>query len=436
MSEIRAKVDSFLKACGMSHTIVDLQECCANFLSEMELGLVGQKSSLAMLPTYLEASFDLPRKEKVIAMDAGGTNLRVATVYFNEVGQPVIEKFKKTMMPGIKGELGREAFFNDLTAPLKELWGDSHKLGVCFSYPIDMGPDKDGRVIRFSKEIKAPEVEGQLVGDNLKQALVRQGCSGACSTVILNDTAATLLAGAILRTRTAFSSYIGFILGTGTNLCYIEQNSQITKVQVGGAGFQLVNVESGNFNKLNRGEFDLVLDRATINPDTGVFEKMISGRYLGELGRITLQAAAEAGLFSLGASRKLLELVELSTSELSSFLEEPANAKSVLGVIFTGSEEKDGIAAEYLLNNLVERAAKLSAASLAAAVLRSGAGSNPEQPICIMYEGTTFQRVKGLKSLTDHYLQQLLKENGGRYYQFAQVDNASLIGAAVAGLTN
>jgi hexokinase len=51
-------------------------------------------------------------------------------------------------------------------------------------------------------------------------------------------------------------------------------------------------------------------------------------------------------------------------------------------------------------------------------------------------EGTTFYKLHNLKSQVEHYLDSFLKEQKGIHYEIVSVENATLIGAAIAGLTN
>ena len=53
----------------------------------------------------------------------------------------------------------------------------------------------------------------------------------------------------------------------------------------------------GNTGSLDfiRTEQDLQLDRESVNPGRQVYEKLISGMYLGELTRLLLLAATKAG---------------------------------------------------------------------------------------------------------------------------------------------
>ncbi|HOP75481.1 MAG TPA: hexokinase [Bacillota bacterium] len=437
MQSIKGQMNDFLTRYGINPDRLDMETMCHMFQEEMQRGLHGSESSLAMLPTYLEAAREVPRHEKVIVLDAGGTNFRVATVYFDDAGQAVIGNFKKYPMPGIGEEVRKDEFFRVMAQYLEGNLEASSKIGFCFSYPVDMQPDKDGRVIKFSKEIKAPEVEGELVGENLKKALHQSGATLDYRVVLLNDTAAALLAGQAAATEEVFDSYIGFILGTGTNLCYIEANTNIgKKTGLNPEGSQLINVESGGFGKIPQGEIDLAFDRTTGNPGVFTFEKMISGRYLGGLGRVLLQTAAAEKLFSERVAASLVELQDLSTVEINQFLTAPFSGGTRLGAIVASGQEQDRTVAYYILDRLVDRAAKLSAVSIASAVIQSGKGLAPERPVCILAEGSTFHHLKSLKEKTEYYLQDYLVREKGRYYTIKTMENAPLIGAAIAGLTN
>lgn len=99
------------------------------------------------------------------------------------------------------------------------------------------------------------------------------------------------------------STYIGLIVGTGTNACYVERveraelfDGDTTKP------FVVINTEWGAFGEDGaidkyRTEYDHEIDRGTVNPGIQVFEKMISGLYLGELVRLILLRFAKEGLF-------------------------------------------------------------------------------------------------------------------------------------------
>ena len=53
MKQITGKVRDFLKQNEMDPADISMDQVCQVFLEEMDRGLAGQQSSLAMLPTYI-----------------------------------------------------------------------------------------------------------------------------------------------------------------------------------------------------------------------------------------------------------------------------------------------------------------------------------------------------------------------------------------------
>jgi hexokinase len=447
MGNINSKAGDFLKRHRMHPDQVDMDECCRIFLEDMESGLTGHPSSLEMIPTYIETEKEVSTDKPVVVIDAGGTNFRVAVVHFNKDKQAVIENRLLYDMPGIDKEVSKERFFEIMAGYVSDVVGKSPNIGFCFSYPAQIQPNRDGRLIRFSKEIKAPEVQGQLIGENLNAALAAIGVEEPKHIVILNDTVTTLLAGRAaslgpLPRRASgdagagknYDSYVGFILGTGTNCAYIESNKNITKKpDLDPTKSQIINIESGGFGKAPLGSIDIEFDKSTKNPGEHTFEKMISGAYLGPLSLLTIRKAVKENLFNAVTGKKLSGIHELSTKDISDFLnqqKEPANSLAIA----VAREDIDLMV--ELLEKIVERAAKLTAINLSSAALKSGKGRDPNRPVCIVAEGTTFYKLHNLKSQVEHYLKQYLEGQRGIHYEIISVENATLIGAAIAGLTN
>jgi hexokinase len=437
VEKIKQTVAKFLSKHDMYHADIDMEATCRTFLQEMDRGLAGRRGSLAMLPTYLDIDRRIPRNKPVIVMDAGGTNFRVATVTFKPNGTAVVRSRPVRRMPGIKKEVGKEEFFGTMAGYVASVLRRSQNIGFCFSYPIEMFPSKDGRALFFSKEIKAPEAAGQMIGQNLNIAINRMGYAGRKHVVLLNDTVATLLAGRGSAVGRRYDSYIGFILGTGTNTSYVEQNSKITKAKdIDPAKSQIVNIESGGFGKAPRGDIDVKFDAASVSPGVHIFEKMISGAYLGPLCLKTAHVAAKSGLFSRAAARKLRAIEEATTKDISDFLMLPETGDNPLAKALAGQREEDVVTLYYLVDALVERAAKLTAINLSSAAIKSGKGRNPCRPVCIVAEGSTFYLLWSLKHRVECYLTQYLTNKKAVHYDIINVKDATLIGAAIAGLTN
>ena len=80
------KADIFLREHKLRAGDVDMKQLVELFHSEMLGGLKGEKSSLRMIPTYIEADNEFLKETPVVAIDAGGTNFRAALLRFTSPG--------------------------------------------------------------------------------------------------------------------------------------------------------------------------------------------------------------------------------------------------------------------------------------------------------------------------------------------------------------
>jgi len=424
------KVIAFLKKHKVRAGDIDFEKLIEDFTSEMDNGLKGIESSLLMIPTYIEAENELLTDIPVIAIDAGGTNFRTTVISFDRSGKLNLDEVRNFKMPGLENEISKEDFFQTIASYVKPLINKSDRIGFCFSYATEIFPDKDGKLLHFCKEVQAPEVVGQFIGKSLIETLG----TPQKKIVLLNDTVATLLAGKSKVSGRSYDSFIGFILGTGTNTSYIEQNTNIhTNNKLDKEGSQIINIESGNFNLAARSYLDVIFDNTTNDPGKYSFEKMFSGGYFGGLCLTVLKAAADEGVFSEPAAQKLKRVNNLSTGEVGSYAENAASARNILAACFPGTDDSKNC--RYIINSLIERSAKLVASNLAAVVLKTGKGKTAGRPIMITVEGTTYYKLPGLKSGVENYLNDYLSLKRKRYVEFTEVANSGLIGAAIAALT-
>ncbi len=433
MKETIIRTKQFIDKYGLNEEAIDMKKQCDSFLKEMKKGLQGdEKGSLEMIPTYTTIDAEIKAGDKVIVLDAGGTNFRVALVTFDENLTPVISNYKKTGMPGVHHEVSADEFFSTLADGVESIIDTSDKIGFCFSYAATITPERDGIPIVFSKEIKAPGVIGLPVGASLLEELARRGIDVSNKKiVVLNDTVATLLAGKASKESHNYSSFIGFILGTGTNTAYIENNSEIKKLPHLPSTHQIVNVESGNYN-ISLGKMDELFFQKTEVPSIYHFEKMISGAYLGPFSRLVLEKAIEEGVLSKEFEVRYKEIEPINTTRMSNYLEMPLNEEYDLVRCVTN--EEDGHALYIILDSIIRRAAKLTAINLSAAVLSTQGGVDPRHPVLINADGTTFYKTEGLEFYTRMYLDSFLKKEHHRYYKIVHIDNSPILGAAVAPL--
>jgi hexokinase len=443
-------LSEFARYYGFHYDRIEGAALVEDVLYEMERGLNGSSSSLPMIPAYISPVSQIMPGKTVIALDAGGTNLRAALVDFDENGKALIRESLKAPMPGTKGRLSANAFFDEiaaLTAPLIEkAAGKVAGIGFCFSYSMEITKDTDGILLAFSKEVNAPEVHGKAIGAGLRDALARRNLSPPAKIVLLNDTVATLLSGLSeipMQSNGAdccdieTGPVVGFILGTGFNTAYIE--SRIPKI-----GFdspenpQIVVCESGNYAHRYVGFLDKEYDKTTQFPGAYTFEKAASGAYLGPLTFHIICRALRDGLFTFNRADEFLSFETLRTKDLDTFLHEPLARTGPIGELF-GKDERYAVSSfVYLASILTERGALLSAGVLAAAVEKTERGIrgfDPLVPVRIAVEGTTYMIYKGMRQALESHLHVILNRDRPRSFIIAPVEQGSLLGAAVAALS-
>ena len=446
----------FARYYGFHYDSLDPAALVKDILIDMERGLAGRSSSLPMIPSYITpVSRGMPGKT-VLALDAGGTNLRVSLVRFDEQGHVMAEGTTKHPMPGTKGRVSADQFFDMIAdAVLPTLGGADHidGIGFTFSYPMDVQPDADGILLAFSKEVDAPDVIGKAIGAGLRQALARKGCTYDGSIVLLNDTVATLLSGlatipvdggdpgADIEPLSRNDAYgitggpaVGIILGTGFNTAYPE--TCIPKIGFESKGApQIVVCETGTFNLRYRGPLDWEFDNTTKCPGTYMLEKTTSGAYLGPLAFHILKQAIHDKVIRFTKSDEFLAMPALSTRMLNEFCRAPLAAEGPLGSLF-GLDESSALAAvQYIVSIITERGALFAASVLAATVERMQVNCEPYAPVRIAIEGTTYMIFKGMRRSLDAWLHTLLVREKPRPYVISPVEQASLFGAAVAALS-
>lgn len=378
----------------MKLSLSELQEIRSALASRIVVGLSTTGAEIAALPAYLAPPPE-GMSGRAVVVDAGGTNLRAALVELAPGGASrLLAGPEATKLPG-GPEVTAGAFF-DAHAALVERLGPVHGLpvGYCFSYPSETLPSLDARLLRWTKGIQVAGVEGTSVGDGLGRALAARGLRPG-PVHVLNDTVATLIGGAFAHGGAQRASFIGLIVGTGTNMATFLPASRIPKLGTGHfVAPMAVNLENGNFNPPHLQPFDAEVDAASENPGAQRFEKAVSGAYLP---RLFARLCPEHPALSSAA-----DLVKLRDE---------------------GSGETQRIARE-----LLQRSADLVASALAA--VSDVLGSPAE--IGVLAEGSLFWGDPSYAPRTQATLHTLLGEH--TQVRIHRLDHVNLIGSACAAL--
>ena len=433
MPDIVVRTDEFLKAHGLDLGCADVDQWAHAFQADMEKGLRGDPDAwMMMLPTYLTLDGRVPQDQPTIVIDAGGTNFRVGLVTMRG-DRPEVEDLNVFPMPGSQGAITWDTFVDQVSDAILPLTDRSRRVGLCFSYAAEILPNRDGKVLQISKQVQILGSEGMELGRDLSAALERKGAAGV-EFVVLNDTVAALLGGVTGLGDEVFDGYIGLIYGTGVNTCYAERAANLHKVTTPwDKETMLINMESARFDGAPMSEFDRRLDEASV--DTGMchYEKMVSGRYQGEVIYHALRVGAEEGLFSEGLNRRLLELPALTLVQANDFAVRPFGNGLLAAACRT---EEDREAVYTVIDRCVERSARLVCANLAGIMLQMDSGKHIQRPTCIVAEGSTFYKGYLFRGKLERVCAEYITGRLGRHYAFRQVSDANLLGTAAAALLN
>ena len=402
-----------------------LHEIAADFRYDLRKGLQNpDESSLRMLKSYV----GLPTGKETgeyLALDFGGTNLRVLRIQLK--GEGKFEILKKVAKPlkveGVYDFIGPDSTAEQMFDFIAELVdeaidGDHTKkylLGHTFSFPSEQSDLYNAKLIIWTKEFATPGVEGKVVNDLLKEALHRQGIDNVEPTAVINDTVAVLLAAAYKQPDV----YIGSIYATGHNTCYLEPYADSADEPM------ILNLESGGFMKLVPNRFDEAFDQASEKPGEQRLEKMVSGRYMGELFGMAL---AEL----LGESGKSYGFTSIDMSNI--IVDDSGNRQQVQQIVSgrTGRtlDLADCQQVQKLASTLVIRSARLVTASYVGIIWQlNGTDKALKQHIAI--DGSVYEKMPLAKENIMQALSELLGEDSAVVDTVLE-NGGSGLGAAIA----
>lgn len=394
-----------------SLNVDQLADIANDLTNKIVTGLKKDGTEIKGLPTYIHPKKD-GIKGHATVFDLGGTNFRVATV---SVG-------KETSIPGSaerditemkKKEFTKEDLFSAQANTLRQVnIPKDTPIGYCFSYPAKSLTDGDAELIKWTKGVHIDQMEGQPIGKPLLDYLNKNTNLHFTKIKVVNDTITSLFAGLL---NPGFDAYIGIIVGTGTNMATFFPSDYIPKIKdmKDWSGETPVNLESGNFYPPHLTSFDDEVDAASDNKGGQRFEKAVSGMYLGRVFK-----AAFPG-------EKLDE--NLSAVDLSRMINNPSQFK----------EEYVEVAYQ-----IYERSARLVAASLSGLVQNLHAANPKIKKVQVLAEGSLFwSKVKtgraSYAAIVDSAIQEVLQKLNLSHIEvkIAQMENANLIGAAMAVLS-
>lgn len=410
-----------------------LTEIAHTFRQEMQAGLAGRSSSLKMLPSFLTVPSGL-ETGSFLALDFGGTNVRVLKAELSGHGNfRIADRCSKPLRDpaGHYDYLSRQASAENLFDFIATLIGAlidptvNYPLGHTFSFPLRQTALNAGTLLHWTKEIETTGVVGCEINQLLLAALHRQHIYNVQPVALLNDTVGTLLAAAYGNDATD----IGSICGTGHNTAYLEP------APTQASGPMIINMESGNFDKLPFTRYDDQLAAASEQPLSGRLEKMISGRYLGELVRLLAQDLLAADLLSESSDRNRLQQAGLLQSEhVSLFLGDSSPDAVEIRLALDALQLRHSTLADRqtlraLAIAVTDRSARLAAATYGGILLHIDPGLTRRHHIAI--DGSLYEKIPGYADRIESALRDMFGA-AAEQLSTALSKDGSGIGAAIA----
>ncbi|XP_070758515.1 hexokinase HKDC1 isoform X2 [Enoplosus armatus] len=439
------KVDRFLYAMRLHDD--QLRDISARFQADMKKGLSLESNAAAavkMLPTHVRSTPDGSEKGQFLALDLGGSRFKVLQVKVREgmgIRRGGVEMEEKTYPIHKELLIGRGTeLFDHVSESLKDFLHEKnislekkHPLAFTFSFPCEQSTLDQGLLLNWSKNYRARGLQGKNVAQALREAIDRTGGMDVEVLAMVNDTVATMM------TCGFDDQYceVGLIVGTGTNACYMEELRHVDLVE-GDEGRMCVNTEWGAFGDdgaLNDyvTEFDRDVDAASNNPGKQIFEKMISGMYLGELVRLVVLKMAKLGLLFEGYVSDALKtkgkITTANVAAMEQYKDGLQNTRNILMELDLTPSHDDCVAVQHVSTIVSFRSSNLVAAGLAAILSRIKQNRNLRTlRITVGVDGTVYKTHPQYPKRLHKVVRRLLPEC---HVRFVLSDSGSSKGAAL-----
>ncbi|KAH3674780.1 hypothetical protein WICPIJ_009455 [Wickerhamomyces pijperi] len=457
-----------------------LSQLTNHFTELMSIGLSKDPSEntkgLPMIPTYVTKIPTGSEYGVYLAADLGGTNFRVCSVRLNGDSTFKLDQTKSRIPEDLLEAGTSEELFGYLAKKIDTFVknGNHHadqidedkshklKMGFTFSYPVSQTALGAGTLLRWTKGFKIADTVGKDVVQLLQEQLDKIQ-SPVHVVALANDTVGTLLSHAYSTGATPNGkqgdAVIGAIFGTGTNGCYLEPIENITKLgqeyiqqlKSKGVTHMVINTEWGSFDNelkyLPTTEYDVNIDKASTNPGYHMFEKRVSGLFLGEILRqILVKLNAQGVLFPQWRSfdrlpEKLRTPFNLDSEVLSHIeIDDSSNLRET-ELTFNQklrlpTTEEERLAIQQIVRAISRRSAYLAAVPLAAILMRTKALEGYHKEVEIGVDGSVVEYYPGFRSMIRHALALTpLGPDGERKIHVLIAKDGSGVGAALCAST-
>ncbi|KAK7263297.1 hypothetical protein RJT34_30884 [Clitoria ternatea] len=324
----------------------------------------------------------------------GGKNLPISGFQREEISIPdvVLAATSEEIIDFVATEIAK---FVSAHPEIEDEPNKKKKLGFTLSYPVDESIPFFATTLQ-RKSSNSPVRKG-LVKD-LNRALTNHGMKMHVSSLV-DDTIGGL-AGGRYYNRDCVAA---ISLGTTTNAAYVEPTEEVASdlTQSPNSNELVLSMEWGNFNSphLPVTSFDDSLDAESSHPGTWIFEKLISGWYLGEIvRRVLLKLVQETTLFGNTVPPKLMTPYLLRSHDMAAMHQDTSEEhevvseklREIFGISSCSGEAREIVA--EVCDIVTERGARLAGAGIVAIVKKLGRIENGRSVVTV--EGELYEHYR------------------------------------------
>lgn len=419
-------VKTLLGKNGMDPGGVDMHTMMQVFSGQMRIGLYGGRSTVPMLPTWLACTGKPALETPVAVVQVRDGQIRTALVTLTQQGPQVAEE-EAFPAPGVEYPAPWEDFIYALAELLEPILDQTDLISVSLPYPVEGNGAGDGTILSLPGEMRLSGWEGRLICADLSMELTQRGITDK-RLVLVSYTGAAQLGGGVF--WPGYDRYYGLTWGEQVDISLAAPWSVVLKKPGMGDALTVLDTQAGQFTGVPFGTVELTMDRDSCAPGENLLDKMVSAGALGDIYRFTMIKAVEDGLMSFKCGRDFLSLRSLSLHAVDDFLQNPQGQSRP--ALFCEKEE-DRAVAQAVAKGILDRAAKLICAYLAAALRLTGGGRDPQKPAVIAGEGSVLA-VPYLRERLETHLESFVGEKLGLHCVLHTVQNLTLTGAAAGAL--
>ncbi|KAK8090529.1 Glucokinase Glk1 protein [Apiospora phragmitis] len=274
----------------------DVQQCSNAFVGELRLGLKQKTPSMCQIPTFVTQIAGGHEKGISLDVDLGGTNLRVCSVELHGDATSTVLQSQLPVPPSIMACDQAAGLFSFIANRIRDFlkiyhqsWLDAaandHKapflsLGFTFSFPAYQTALDSGILLHWTKGFDILDAVNQDVCKLLQTEIDILKLPVKVAALV-NDAVGTVMSRAYSLPPSHVRPTVDAIFGTGTNGVYLQALSEVTKPIEGLSG----SPSRSMFMSTEWG----------VNPGNQMFEKRVSGMFLGEILRLAVLGLCDDG---------------------------------------------------------------------------------------------------------------------------------------------